>query len=91
MMSGKMPNDVEIVVVCVECGEESEDGARGWTAFLTVDDEIATYCPECTEAWARDEDDPGRRAAAIRKAVDFVATFLAEEGEEHKREFERPQ
>ena len=37
------------MLVCVECGKESEDGARGWLAFLTVDDELATYCLECAE------------------------------------------
>lgn len=25
------------------------DDARGWPAYLTVDDELAVYCPECTE------------------------------------------
>lgn len=34
---------------CVECGEESVI-ARGWRAYLTFDDEVATYCPECAEA-----------------------------------------
>lgn len=34
---------------CVECGVDSDQkgGARGWWALLTVDDEAATYCPEC--------------------------------------------
>lgn len=32
---------------CVECGVESEGSARGWRAPLTVDDEVATYCPDC--------------------------------------------
>ena len=49
MMCGTMPNDVESALVWVECGEESEDGARGWCAFLTVDDEVAMYTPECAE------------------------------------------
>ena len=40
--------DVETILVCVECGEESEEDARGWRAFLTVDDELGTYCPDCT-------------------------------------------
>lgn len=34
-------------LVCVECGGTSEGGARGWRALLTVDDEVATYCPDC--------------------------------------------
>lgn len=33
---------------CVECGKTSQRG-RGWRAYLTVDDEVATYCPECSE------------------------------------------
>jgi hypothetical protein len=45
--------------------------------------------PRFAFAWNRDEHDPARRAEAIRKAVDFIATFLAEEGDEDKREFER--
>jgi hypothetical protein len=34
---------------CVECGRVSEDDERGWTARLTIDDEVAVYCPECNE------------------------------------------
>jgi hypothetical protein len=34
---------------CVECGRVSEEDERGWTARLTVDDEVAVYCPECDE------------------------------------------
>lgn len=41
---------VDLVLVCEECGKESEEGASGWRAFLTVDDEIGTYCPSCSEA-----------------------------------------
>ena len=43
----------EHVLVCVECGIVTEDGA-GWQAYLTVGDEdaehveqVAVYCPEC--------------------------------------------
>ena len=43
------PNDVATVLVCVECGREAEGSARDWRAFLTIDDEVATYCPECAE------------------------------------------
>ena len=42
-----MANDLETVLVCAECGKESEGGAHGWRALLTVDDELATYCPDC--------------------------------------------
>lgn len=41
--------DVAIVLVCEECGVESEGSARGWRALLTVDDEAAVYCQECAE------------------------------------------
>jgi hypothetical protein len=34
---------------CVECNRVSREGERGWTARLTVDDEVAVYCPECDE------------------------------------------
>lgn len=33
---------------CVECGAESE-GGEGWKAYLTVDDPVGVYCPECAE------------------------------------------
>ncbi|HEU6445308.1 MAG TPA: hypothetical protein VFL61_09645 [Gaiellaceae bacterium] len=36
-------------LVCVECGRVSRDDERGWTARLTVDDEVVVYCPECEE------------------------------------------
>jgi hypothetical protein len=34
-------------LVCVECGRLSRENELGWTARLTVDDEVAVYCPEC--------------------------------------------
>jgi hypothetical protein len=34
---------------CVECGRVSGEVERGWTARLTVDDEVVVYCPECDE------------------------------------------
>lgn len=38
---------------CVECDRVSRENERGWTAYLTTDeDEPASaivYCPECTE------------------------------------------
>jgi hypothetical protein len=33
----------------VECGRFLAQGERGWTARLTVDDEVAVYCPERDE------------------------------------------
>jgi hypothetical protein len=45
------PGDVRQVrsLECVECGRVSRENEPGWTARLTVDDEIAVYCPECDE------------------------------------------
>jgi hypothetical protein len=34
---------------CVEYGRVSRENERGWTARLTVDEEVAIYCPECDE------------------------------------------
>lgn len=34
---------------CVECGARSSGDARGWRTYLTVDDELASYCPACGE------------------------------------------
>jgi hypothetical protein len=34
---------------CVECGRVSRENERGWTARLTVDDEVVVYCPNCDE------------------------------------------
>lgn len=39
---------LEMILVCVECEAASEADARGWRAFLTVDEEVATYYPECS-------------------------------------------
>ena len=33
----------------VERGRVSRENERGWTARLTVDDQVAVYCPECDE------------------------------------------
>jgi hypothetical protein len=30
-------------------GREQPAGARGWKAYLTVDDEVEVFCPECVE------------------------------------------
>ena len=35
---------------CVGCGRVDRDGEKGWRAYRTVDDQVATYCPECAEA-----------------------------------------
>jgi hypothetical protein len=34
---------------CCECGRVSREGERGWTARLTVDNEVGVYCPDCDE------------------------------------------
>jgi len=34
---------------CVECGRVSEGHERGWTARLTVHDQVVVYCMECDE------------------------------------------
>jgi hypothetical protein len=38
---------------CVECGRDSRENERGWTAHLTVDEdepvEVVVYCPDCHE------------------------------------------
>jgi hypothetical protein len=33
-------------LVCVECAR-SDDGQRGWTVRLDVDEKPVTFCPEC--------------------------------------------
>jgi hypothetical protein len=34
---------------CVECGRVSRENERGWTAPVTVDDEVVVFCPEWDE------------------------------------------
>jgi hypothetical protein len=34
---------------CAECGRVSRDGERGWTARLTIDDEVVVYRPDCDQ------------------------------------------
>jgi hypothetical protein len=45
---------------CVECSRVSREGEPGWTARLTVDDEVVVHCPECDEhefgAWRINDD-----------------------------------
>jgi hypothetical protein len=43
---------------CEECGREHRAGERACRAYLTVDDEVAIYCPDCADrefqrTWAR--------------------------------------
>ena len=45
--------------------------------------------PRIVFTWNRDEHDPARRAVAIRSAVDFIATFFAEDADGDKRQLER--
>ena len=42
----------------VECGRVSRENVRGWTARLTVDDEVAVYCPDCDEREFGDFSEP---------------------------------
>jgi hypothetical protein len=39
-----------LILICQECRKASDEGAHGWRALLTVDDEVATSCPGCAEA-----------------------------------------
>ena len=45
--------EVAIILVCVECNAESEEGARGWRAYLTGTegevDGVEIYCPACAD------------------------------------------
>lgn len=35
-------------LTCVECERTSPpESPVGWRTYLTVDDELATYCPDC--------------------------------------------
>jgi hypothetical protein len=44
---------------CAECGERwlAADATR-WRAYLTIDDELAFYCPECAEREFGDSAEP---------------------------------
>jgi rubrerythrin len=39
----------ENVLVCTECGVESQFGARGWRGYDADDDETLFFCPACSE------------------------------------------
>ena len=43
----EMPAVDQYRLQCVECGRVSRENERGWTARLTLDDEVVIYCPEC--------------------------------------------
>jgi hypothetical protein len=45
---------------CVECGRVSRENERGWTARLTVDDQVVIYCETCDLREFRDIPDHGR-------------------------------
>jgi hypothetical protein len=34
-------------LVCEECGATATGAARGWRTYLILDNQVATYCPEC--------------------------------------------
>ncbi|HWN20681.1 MAG TPA: hypothetical protein VNP93_01805 [Gaiellaceae bacterium] len=34
---------------CVECGKDMMGAALDWRAYLTLDDEVYVYCPDCGE------------------------------------------
>ena len=38
-------------LTCVECGHTSGGDTKDWKAYLTIDDEVAIYCPTCCTAF----------------------------------------
>jgi hypothetical protein len=51
-------NSGPLVPQAIRCsGVRSGEHERGWTARLTVNDEIAVYCPECDEREFGDADE----------------------------------
>ena len=34
---------------CVECGRETVGSTLNWRPYLTVNDEVCVYCPDCAE------------------------------------------
>ena len=38
-------------LTCVECSATSNGDTSHWKAYLTSDDEIAIYCPDCCAAF----------------------------------------
>jgi hypothetical protein len=53
--------ETEHVLECVECGLASTADARGWRAYLTVDDQAVVFCSACAE---RELDSEEARSAA---------------------------
>jgi hypothetical protein len=51
---GDMRSDVEGRLVCVECGVESDEDARSWRTYLTLEAdgsaEAWSYCPRRAQA-----------------------------------------
>ncbi len=43
---GHRPGSFTGLLRCVECGI-ADDGRRGWTLRLTIDDELVAFCPDC--------------------------------------------
>ena len=43
--------DVELRLVCSECGAVADDQADGWRAHLMCDEpaEAAVFCPDCAD------------------------------------------
>ena len=42
---------------CCECGRVSREDERGWTARLTIDDEVAVFCRKCDQIEFGGEED----------------------------------
>jgi rubrerythrin len=38
----------EHLLICTECGGESQYGAAGWRGYEADDDEILFFCPVCS-------------------------------------------
>jgi hypothetical protein len=38
-----------VFLVCAECGAVSPPDATSWRAYLDIDGEAVTFCPECAE------------------------------------------
>ena len=34
-------------LVCSACGRHADATAEGWRSYLSVDDQLAVYCPDC--------------------------------------------
>jgi hypothetical protein len=48
--SDGVPQTAPAPLVCLEWTRSADNAALvGWCAYLSVDDEIGVYCPECAE------------------------------------------